>query len=147
MKKALFFILSLALPTVALAQSTAPTSAAGIYDLMTTMAKDGYTDTGVSQAFRLKEGEARLVSLTAPKAGQHVAIAVCDEHCDDIDLQAFDDKGLEIGADFEDDDAPMVELGNKTRVSVVVTMAACGNEDGCEVKIGLLNERHDRERR
>lgn len=122
-------------------ETAKPTTAPASYQSVVKTVGQFYTDTGVSKTFTLKEGEQRLVVLAAPAAGHHVLMATCDEHCGDIDLQTFDENGLELGADHEVDDNPSVDLGKHGRTSTVVKMAGCSEENGCEVKVGLLKVR------
>ena len=69
--------------------------------------------------------ESILISLTA---GQRYAIAgVCDQDCNDVDLQVYSSDGTKIGEDMQTDDKPVVifSASYSGQYRVKVLMATC----------------------
>ena len=69
--------------------------------------------------------ESILVNLSA---GTRYAIAgVCDQDCNDVDLQVFSSDGTKIGEDLQTDDKPVVifTAGYTGQFRVKVLMATC----------------------
>lgn len=60
----------------------------------------------------LDDGESRgdIVRLDAGRS--YIVVGVCDEDCEDFDLEIKDRNGEVVGSDFLEDDAPMVRLNS-----------------------------------
>ena len=70
--------------------------------------KDGYTLTHTVVTDSLKKGNYRSHPVRLEAGRRYRILARCDNDCSDLDLKLFNSAGVEVDADTNDDDEPMV---------------------------------------
>lgn len=97
-----------------------------------------------SQAFNagaLDERQSGTLRYALKAGERYIAIGLCDEQCKDIDLGVYDEDGVEIASDRQEDAIPIVEFGaDEDALAVVrVKMIRCDLEP-CEYGVGAYRE-------
>ena len=91
------------------------------------MSQRGWTPVGTPTTGSLNDDAEESILVTL-NSGQHYMIAgVCDNDCDDVDLQVFSSDGTKLGEDMLTDDQPRVEFNASYsgQYRVKVLMANC----------------------
>jgi hypothetical protein len=125
-----FAVALLALPSVASAQSYAEAVWSQLNDVYNQVNGEGF-DSRNYVIGRMANGSSDSWSFTLPGGNSYKIVGVCDNDCDDLDIEVSID-GAVIAEDVLDDDVPIVNFTatNETRYTVRVTMASC-SADPC----------------
>jgi hypothetical protein len=104
----------------------------------------GYILTEEMYTGALSKGESESLSVDlVPRPDGYVITGVCDEDCDDLDLELTTLYGDSVAKDDETDDTPLVRVPGGRKASkyrLKVTMASCSNSP-CYYGVGVYGRR------
>jgi len=91
----------------------------------------------------LSEGRAATYTLTLAAGRTYRIVGVCDQDCDDLDLELRDENGNLISRDQSDDDIPFVDVTPKWTGSfkLKITMERCAGNSECVYGMTVLRRR------
>lgn len=97
-----------------------------------------------SQAFSggsLDERETGELRYALKGGERYVAIGLCDEQCKDIDLGVYDEAGMELASDRQEDAIPIVELAPESDAIAIfrIKMIRC-DEQPCSYGVGIYRK-------
>jgi hypothetical protein len=114
-----------------------------IYAQLIRIARDagyrGYRPTHEPLIDDLGNGGEHNITLNLSRDVSYVIMGVCDEDCNDIDLELYDDNGNLISSDRQIDAFPVVEVTPRwnARFLIRVRMADCSNAP-CRYGVGAF---------
>lgn len=87
----------------------------------------------------LGRGGDDYITINLKKGVSYAILGVCDEDCNDIDIELYDDNGNLIASDTEADDRPLVRVSPRwnARFRIKVLMPGCSNAP-CRYGIGAF---------
>lgn len=130
LRSTMFAVALLALPSVASAQAYAEAVWSQLNDVYNQVNGEGFSSRNYVIG-RMANGSSDSWSFTLPGGNSYKIVGVCDNDCEDLDIEVSID-GAVIAEDVLDDDVPIVDFTatNETRYTVRVTMASC-SADPC----------------
>jgi hypothetical protein len=104
--------------------------------------RDGYRLTHEIYTGALREDDSEDIEFELDGGGVYLIIGVCDNDCDDFDLEIMNESGRRIDRDEKTDDVPVVAVSpsRRERFTVRATMASCGDEP-CRYGLGVVRQR------
>ncbi len=87
--------------------------------------EQGYKPTGWEQKGKLAAKGEQLFKVTLTGGSSFQLVGVCDNDCDDLDIQLLDSAGKEVDKDDKKDDFPIVGTTSAGTYQARVTMVAC----------------------
>lgn len=73
-------------------------------------ARDGYRESHDRTIELVNGGQRPSHSITLRSGSDYIIAAVCDQDCNDVDLEVFDENGRSIGSDADSSDIAMVRI-------------------------------------
>lgn len=88
---------------------------------------DGYVQSHKDKVDMLIEGEEDSYTYDLKKGGKYRFVGVCDDDCEDLDLEVYDKNGRLVGIDYDNDDAPIVgvKAAYTGKYKLVVSLEHC----------------------
>lgn len=78
----------------------------------------------------LRSGQPQYWEVQLARGGTYQIVGVCDEDCEDVDMEVYDGNGNSVGSDTLADDYPRVQLtpSSSGTFSVKIWLHACSSE-------------------
>jgi hypothetical protein len=90
-------------------------------------AQQGFSMQGTATTGSLNDDADESILINLSSGTRYAIAGVCDQDCNDVDLQVFSSDGTKIGEDLQTDDKPVVifTAGYTGQFRVKVLMATC----------------------
>lgn len=139
MKALLTAVVLAAAPGASLADEWATTAQGELQFVELTLANDGWTLEREIHADGLASGETGYTALRLDGRHEYAIVALCDQHCGDVDLAVYESDAL-AAEDCKESGLPLVRVApaQRTAYETEVRMFNCA-EDSCRYSVAVFS--------